>query len=163
MSHPLASFPPQRKPRFIGQIALNPELFESIDGRMAYWFMTDDEQYVDGTWKPEGGENAVIVQPCDLLVPVHGCAEGPTLYRMVPRPGSAWLVPEPCEFAVRLTFGEDPEFLAEDDRWQRQEGDNRIYSKAVAGNRIGGTPGFLQSYAFLSRSGRAGRFLWQCS
>jgi hypothetical protein len=30
-----------------------------------YIFMTDDEQYVDGTWEPFGGENAVIVQPGD--------------------------------------------------------------------------------------------------
>jgi hypothetical protein len=30
---------------------------------MAYVFMTDATEYVDDAWEPEGGENAVIVQP----------------------------------------------------------------------------------------------------
>ncbi|WP_422747317.1 hypothetical protein [Micromonospora sp. WMMD1219] len=30
---------------------------------MAYLFLTGGDEYVDGTWEPEDGENAVIVQP----------------------------------------------------------------------------------------------------
>src|SRR5947208_3527423 len=53
---------------FIGQVALDPNVFGNIQGRMAYVFMTDGDDYVDGTWKPDGGENAVIVQPGDPFV-----------------------------------------------------------------------------------------------
>jgi hypothetical protein len=30
---------------------------------MAYVFMVEDDEYVDGTEEPDGGENAVIIQP----------------------------------------------------------------------------------------------------
>ena len=40
--------------RFICQVTLYPELFGDVKGKMAYIFMTDGEDYVDGTWEPEG-------------------------------------------------------------------------------------------------------------
>jgi hypothetical protein len=45
--------------------------------------MTDGDEYVDGTWEPEGGENAVVIQPGGgpLLVDVVSAPRGPTLYR----------------------------------------------------------------------------------
>ena len=145
--------------RFIAQVALDP----SIPARMAYLFMTDEEEFVDG------GENAVILQPGTFAGPTIE-QEGPTLYRMV---GSDRLVPEPCEFAVSLAFGEDSDGFAD---------------------QIGGTPAFLQGeeypeggpwrlllqldsssvpfyvnfgdagvgYALISEDGTAGKFLWQC-
>jgi len=51
--------------QFIGQIALDPELFGPVRGRMAYLFMTDAEASVDGTWEPDSRENDVIIQPGD--------------------------------------------------------------------------------------------------
>jgi hypothetical protein len=179
--------------RFIGQVALDARLFGRIDGRMAYLFMTDDEEDVDGTWKPDGGENAVIIQPGDLLVPVREIAEGPTLYRMASGCGNN-LAQEACEFLVRLAEDEDPEFVPEGDRWRGDWALMEAYHKKLVGNKLGGTPGFLQGdefpgdefhrlllqldstrvpfwinfgdcgigYAFLSRSGRSGKFLWQC-
>jgi uncharacterized protein YwqG len=44
--------------RFICQIALDENVFPSATGRMAYLFMTDEEdgEFVDGTYEPEGGE-----------------------------------------------------------------------------------------------------------
>src|ERR1019366_9388046 len=59
--------------RFICQIALTPEVFGSVLGQMAYLFMTDpdsDEPWVDGTYEPDGGENALILQPGRLIVPI---------------------------------------------------------------------------------------------
>ena len=46
--------------RFICQISL--EKFDT-SSKMAYVFITDEEEYVDGTWEPDGGENAIILQP----------------------------------------------------------------------------------------------------
>jgi uncharacterized protein YwqG len=134
--------------RFMAQIALDPDLFGSVEGRMAYLFMTEGDDYVDGTWEPDGGENAVIVQLGDCIVPTQNLAEGPTLYRMVSRPGHDRLVPELCEFSVRLTQSEDPEFVSDQDRWQHDQETNRTYSEALDGNKIAGTPGFLQSDEF---------------
>jgi uncharacterized protein YwqG len=95
---------------------------------------------------------------------------------MVTKPGSDRLVPEPCEFAVTLDYGENPD---EQDGYE---------------NKVGGTPDFLQGeeypqggpwrlllqldsssvpfhvnfgdagvgYAFISQDGTVGKFLWQC-
>jgi hypothetical protein len=61
---------------FVGQFRVD------VDGdvRMAYVFMTGSDEYVDGTWEPEGGENAVIVQPdgkVPAFVDVRDVGHGP--------------------------------------------------------------------------------------
>jgi uncharacterized protein YwqG len=135
--------------QFIGQIALDIELFRDVAGQMAYVFMShDDDEFVDGTWEPDGGENAVVVQPGKLFVPTQPLVEGPTLYRRVSRPGHDRLAREPCEFAVRLTFAEDPDFVRELERWEWDDEKQRNYCEVIGGNKIGGTPGFLQNDEF---------------
>src|SRR5690349_5931465 len=67
--------------RFIGQIALEPELFGDIPGRMAYLFMTDDPD-VDNTWSADEGENALIIQPGVPENKTEPLTKGPTFYRM---------------------------------------------------------------------------------
>lgn len=170
--------------RFICQIALNPEIFGGPPGRMAYLFMTDGEDFVDGTYEPDGGENAVIIQPNGNNVATKSQATGPTLYVMKEMAGHDLLQPVPCEFAVTSIAGADPEK-------EIQDGDD---GAALSEIKIGGTPAFLQGeeypaggewrlllqldsasvpfyvnfgdagvgYAFLSEDGRSGRFLWQC-
>jgi hypothetical protein len=161
--------------RFICQIALDPLVFGVIRTRMAYLFMTDREEFVDGTYEPDGGENAVVIQSDEGAGTLPGQVEGPTLYRMVEKPGRDRLVAVPCEFAVTLDLGEDVE---------PEDG---------FANKIGGTPKFLQNdeypqggpwlllqldsasvpfsinfgdagvgYAFISGDGTIGKFLWQC-
>ena len=174
-----------RPMRFIGQVALDPRIFGTIPPRMAYLFMTDDEEFVDRTYEPEGGENAVVLQPGSFAGPALEIAEGPTLYRMAAKPGQDRLVAEPCELAVTLDFGEELESEEDDESEEDQDG----YA-----NKIGGTPDFLQDdeypdggpwrlllqldsssvpfsinfgdmgvgYAFLSEDGTVGKFLWQC-
>src|SRR5689334_4419099 len=67
--------------QFICQIALDPLLFGDIPGRMAYVFMADGaNEYVDFTWDPDAGENAVVIQPGDYDLPTKLLTEGPTLY-----------------------------------------------------------------------------------
>jgi uncharacterized protein YwqG len=131
--------------QFIAQIALGRDLFGSITGRMAYLFMSD---WADGTWEPDGGENAIVIQPGDALVPVQEIPEGPTLYRMTAQPNHKRLVQEPCEFSVRLTIGDDPEFKSENACFHWDKETRRAHAKALEGNKIGGTPGFLQNDEF---------------
>jgi uncharacterized protein YwqG len=165
--------------RFICQIALNQELFPGAAARMAYLFMTDEEdgEFVDGTYEPDGGENAVLLQPGTAPVPTASLAQGPTLYRMVEKPGHDRLQAEPCEFAVRLV-----------------EEDDASEPGNLEENKIGGSPVFLQGeefpfpdgrrlllqldscsvpfyvnfgdagvgYAFLNEAGDRAKFLWQC-
>jgi hypothetical protein len=48
--------------QFIGQIALDRDLFGDVPARMAYLFMTDTDGSAE-TWDPNAGENAVVLQP----------------------------------------------------------------------------------------------------
>jgi Domain of unknown function (DUF1963) len=184
----------------ICRISVAPELFGGEHGRMAYVFMTGDGDPAraswwqrsralfagEGTWEPEGEENAVIVQPGAYEGRTSAIGKGPTLSDL-DRGG-------PCEYAVGLELGEDPDFVGEYEQlfWDDETID--AYWVAVSGNKIGGTPGFIQSdefpeggpwrllaqiysaevpfyvnfgdagigYAYISEDGRSGRFLWQC-
>ncbi len=158
---------------FIGQIALAPELFGDAVGKMAYIFMTDEEEYVDGTWEANGGENAVVIQPGGNNPPGEPQANGPTVKSR--NDSNNFL--QPCEFAVTLKPGTDVDTPDNPEE-----------------NKIGGSPAFLQGeeypdagewklilqldstsvpfeinfgdagvgYAFLSQDGCTGKFLWQC-
>lgn len=136
--------------RFICQIALTAEIFGAFPGKMAYIFMTDDaDDFVDGTWEPDSGENAVIIQPGDVPgLEVQPISTGPTLVKLVQRLGNKLLEAEPCEFAVRLEVDEDPEFVPDVERvgWDNEASDQ--YLLDLEGNKIGGTPGFLQGDEF---------------
>jgi hypothetical protein len=121
--------------RFIGQVALDPRLFGSIPATMGYLFITDeDDQFVDGTYEPDGGENALVLQPGTFGGPSLNIAEGPTLYRMAERPGSDRLVRELCEFAVTLAYGEEA----------RAEGAGGQDDSKGFENKVAGEPRFLQ-------------------
>lgn len=134
--------------RFIGQVALSQDIFGDIAGQMAYLFITDEDEYVDCTWEPDGGENAVVIQPGSVAVPTQVLLDGPSIYRMVARPGDEHLVAEPCEFRARLVGADDPEFLSEAERNARGADVNQAYYEAIAGTKVGGTPGFLQGDEF---------------
>ena len=162
--------------RFICQIKLSKSLFGHVQAEMAYLFMTDEEgNFVDGTYEPDGGENAVILQPGKTARPTSPLVEGPSLYRMVQKPGAKLLIPETCSFSVNLVECED---LHDD----------------IKKNKVGGRPVFLQGeelpfegqsrlllqldccsvpfyvnfgdagvgYAFLNAAGDQAKFLWQC-
>ncbi len=177
--------------RFICQIALDPDLFGDIPGRMAYLFMTDEETDVDGTWQPEGGENALLIQPGRYDGPTVSQRTGPTLEGWIDEGGTRRLAP--AEYTVQLTQGEDPDVYDEDAAGE-SESEVEALEAAWSENKLGGTPAFLQfpeypaggpwrlliqlsstdvpfnvnfgdagiGYGFLSRDGERGRFLWQC-
>ncbi len=136
--------------RFICQIKLSRELFPNAVAQMAYLFMTDeeDESFVDGTNEPDGGENAVILQPGVTDLPTQELSSGPALYRMIQKPACSRLQPESCEFAVRLIEEDDIEFVAEADRWRVKDSESRPATGKLDENKIGGTPVFLQGDEF---------------
>jgi len=178
--------------RFIGQIALEPEIFGNIAGRMAYLFMTDPP--VNETWSAEGGENALIVQPGITEIKTEPLSKRPTFYRMVKKFFGAVTVPETLEFSVHLAPGDDPAWMDEASRCKLSDQQIDALTTSLSGNKIGGVPGFLQGdefpkdgpwqlvlqldsanvpfhvnfgdagigYAFISADGKRGRFLWQC-
>ena len=137
--------------QFICQVAVDPEVFGGPPGRMVYLFMTrsSEGEYVDGTWEPEGGENAVIVQPSEKAyyggrIRTLPSATGLTLYRLKQGPDSGLTEAVPCEFAVELTASEDPEPVSDEETvgWNDEEHD--AYYDSLTGNKIGGEPGFIQ-------------------
>lgn len=169
-----------RPMHFIAQIAIDPELFGGAPGRVAYLFMTDDED-VDSGYDPAGGENALIIQPSDALLAVEAAAllEGPSLFEMVFANRHGLGVQSPCEFAVRLA---EPQDDADRD-WEEGDFENKIGGASIW-MQFDETPGegwrlLLQldsagvpfsinfgdagvGYAFLSPDGASGLFLWQC-
>lgn len=130
--------------RFICQIRLDQELFGAVAARMAYLFMTDGEEYIDGTWEPDGGENAVILQPGEAPVETSKLTTGPALYRIVKKLLRSHLVPETCEYAVRLGYGEDPRQVDEDVLATWSQNEAREHEEQLEGNKLGGTPLFVQ-------------------
>ena len=92
-----------------------------MPAQMAYVFMTDGEDYVAGTWEPDGGENAVILQPGNPPGNVRALSQGPSRYCMVQREVSKGVGTKPCEFAVQYTLDEDPVFAPESEpsKWSK--------------------------------------------
>lgn len=168
--------------RFIGQVALEPDIVGDLSTKLAFLFITDPlDGYVDGTWEPYGGENAVVIQPGSSIDPSAPLEAGPTLYRMVPSGTPGLREAKPCEFAVTL-------------RPADESGD--VGDPSLEGNKVGGSPAFIQypeypdergdwmlllqldstdlpfyvnfgdagvGYVFLSEDGQRAAFLWQCA
>jgi hypothetical protein len=172
--------------RFIAQIAL-PESMRHGGQQMAYLFITDREEYTEGTWEPDGGENAVILQPAPFQCVVETCAvsTGPTLRSA--RIGKQGLLRK------LRGFEPPPRELVETELTVTEVEDQQ--KEASASCKVGGEPEWLQNdetpadgpwdlilqvdsamapfdlnsgdneigYAFIRRDGRSARFLWQCS
>jgi len=67
--------------RFICQTNLKDVGLTNIDAKVAYLFMTDDDKSREllRTWEPDGGENAMILQPGDNKVATETRTVGPSL------------------------------------------------------------------------------------
>jgi hypothetical protein len=130
-----------RPMHFVCQIVLDPALFGELPTRMAYVFLTDwdGESVFPDTMEPDGGENAVIVQPGGTWVgECLPLSDGPGIYRRAWR-NERW-EQTPCELAVELHPGEDPHSGV----WDEVDSDNErawaAYFAALYEDKIGGTP-----------------------
>lgn len=136
--------------RFLCQIELDERIFPTASGKMAFIFMTDEDEYIDGTWEPDGGENCVVIQPSNtpLSVEAANLPTGPTLYTMKEVAGTNRLVPFEKTYGTRLSTGEDPKFQPASARqgWSDEQFD--VYASELEGNKVGGTPIFLQNDEF---------------
>jgi uncharacterized protein YwqG len=133
---------------FICQIKLEPGLFGRIEGKMAYVFMTEDKKGDAQTWDPNSGENAIIIQPGSNRIKALPIDIGPSLSRLVKKKGTTRCLIEPCEYSAKLELGKDPEYITEYEREDWGEITFKKYAKVLYGNKIGGTPIFLQSDEF---------------
>lgn len=120
---------------FIGQIAIDQRLFPGALAQMAYVFIGDD---VGGTWDPDAGENAVILQP-GLKVPPVSCLDlrnGPTVFKLDQTGAFSDI---PGEFGTRLVLQTEPRYVG--NPWERlPRADASKYVNALVGNKIGGSP-----------------------
>ncbi|MEV4703372.1 hypothetical protein [Actinoplanes sp. NPDC049316] len=118
--------------------------------------MSDDD--ADGTWEPESGENAVIVQPGAGAPPFVTAAplhEGPSL------PGTDHLPVEDtlADDEVPWQFlGGEPVWLQGDET--PGEGWRLVGQITDAMGHNFGDAGI--AYVFVSPDAAEGRFLWQC-
>lgn len=138
--------------RFLCQIELDKQVFPGALGEMAFIFMTDEDEYVDGTWEHDSGENCVVIQPSQapLVVETASIFKGPSLCTMVEVAGESRLVPVEKTYAVRLSIGEDPVFQPSDALQESSEEQIDSYESELQGNKIGGTPAFIQGDEFPS-------------
>lgn len=136
--------------RFIGQVELREEYGFNTPAKMAYLFMTEeeDDSFVDSTYEPDGGENAVILQPGTSRTPATNKSEGPTLFKMVQVEGKDRLQKQTCEFAVKLIESDDIEFVSEDERFKMSDEDAEAATGKLDENKIGGSPEFMQGDEF---------------
>ncbi|MFJ6083583.1 hypothetical protein ACIQI8_19505 [Streptomyces sp. NPDC092369] len=154
-----------RPMEFLGQFAL-------AGGRLAYLFMTGDgNDSVDGTFDPEGGENALVVQP-DGRVPefvtVDDRAEGPSACAdHVPGAAEAEGAEEDGDGENRRPWqylggpGVEPHWL----QGEEPPGDGWSLVVQLDSGKLPFDVDFGDSgvgYAFLAPDGKEGRFLWQC-
>jgi len=179
--------------RFVGQIAIDSTIFGKVPAKMAYLFITDDAG-VDETWDPDKGENALVLQPGLPPPKYQHTASGPTLFKMEKRFFGAAILPKTLEFGTRQEIGEDPDWLSEKVLEELPTTEREAHLSSLMGNKVGGSPYFLQTdefpegdgwklllqldssrvpffvnlgdagvgYAFISKDGRQGKFLWQC-
>ncbi|MFF0739080.1 hypothetical protein ACFYVL_01660 [Streptomyces sp. NPDC004111] len=130
-----------RPMRFVGQIELGPVLGAAGHGKVAYLFVThadhgEDSFFDPDVIEPDGGENAVIVQPGgDYDGPVLPLTTGPGLYD---GDGSA------VEFTVGLRPVDEPGFLPDEQLRALPAADRDRYVERTDHDKIGGTPLFFQ-------------------
>ena len=129
--------------QFICQIPIERDLFPGAEDGVAYLFMNYGD--TDGTWEPEGGENSVVIVPRKNLTNSLTVGDAPRLFRMTNKWLGRELVPKPCCFSAKLTVSEDPSFIRQDKLMDMSDGEADGYRESLRGNKLGGTPGFLQN------------------
>ncbi|MEI8593571.1 DUF1963 domain-containing protein [Photobacterium sp. Hal280] len=148
--------------RFICQISLQEIGLKEYSGKIAYIFMTEEnDEYVDGTWEHDGGENAIIIQPnSSTQLPTKAIASGPTrnefqtfLLNRTVEPDSV----EGCRVGGEPAFMQGEEFPEPKSNWKFFA---QLDSCSMPFEVNFGDAGI--GYAFINDEGSQGKFLWQC-
>jgi uncharacterized protein YwqG len=150
-----------RPMKFICQVPLG-EVFPEHQGKVAYLFMTEEEEYADGTWEPDGGENAVIIQPGGIVaVPVEEIEVGPTKeefgIRVIETQVEANSL-DGCRLGGEPDFMQYEEFPGPKEEWAfllQLDSCAMPFSVNFGDSGVG--------YAFINRAATQGKFLWQCA
>lgn len=132
---------------FIAQIDLG--LIDGYEGKpkWAYLFMTDDEEGMAETYDEYSGENCLLLQPGNICdVETIGNREGPSLYRK--RDQST--VKSICEYTADLSQKDDPQLLPGNEAVRLNQTELDLYTDSVSGNKVGGTPFFIQGEEYPS-------------
>lgn len=144
--------------RFIGQVRLPGDRV-----RLGYIFMTDEEdgEFVEGTWEPEGGENAFFAQPgrpaafYEVAPMETGPTHGPDHIVVTSAPGTD---DESLSFLggtpAWLQGDETPEAPGTWEHTLQMDSCDAPFDINFGDAGIG--------YAFLNTESGEGRFLWQC-
>lgn len=127
--------------RFICQIDLTEIGFGKNKSKFAYLFMTEEHEYVDGTWEADGGENAIILQPNINELKTERINQGPSLYKMVKKLFKKKLVQQQFECAVKIMK-----------KKENAKNDNEDINFRNAG--VG--------YGFINEKENKAKFIWQC-
>jgi uncharacterized protein YwqG len=164
--------------RFVCQINLKQIGVEDSDAEMAFFFMTEEEDYVDGTWDADGGENAIILQPGRHTdVQTDEIVDGPTIHELVQASDSDKLIDSNCEFSVvfknltsadpirrRLNkVGGHPDFIQFEEYPSDEPWDLLIQLDSCS------VPFWINfgdagvGYGFISPDRTKAKFLWQCA
>lgn len=147
--------------RFIAQIRLG-DVFPEHEGKVAYIFMTEDEdEYIDGTWEPDGGENAVIIQPSgEYLSATQAIETGPSRKEF----GVEIVEIEIGEGELEGSrIGGTPEFMQGEEIPEPKEEWQFLAQKdscTLPFEVNFGDAGI--AYVFINKAASKGKFLWQC-
>ena len=164
--------------KFIGQIDLSDPVYRefNIDPKMAYIFMTEEDEFIDETFLYDGGENAVIIQPdgTNEYVIINNQSTGPTHSAKEYFPTFTGELLQP-PYSDDSSYDEVVDFLY-------GHGHLGGYPCFIQGEEYPGNPDdwFLlaqmdgglpfevnfgddgNGYVFMHKNGRQGAFLWQC-
>ena len=148
--------------RFIGQFSFDDIGLEEYAGKIAYIFMTEeDDEYVDGTWEHDSGENSIVIQSNGITdQPTKALAEGPsrdlTSLSIVKKKLDSDNI-EGSRVGGQPAFMQGEEYPGPKDDWQFFA---QIDSCSLPFELNFGDAGI--GYAFISKDGKQGKFLWQC-
>ncbi len=142
---------------FVGQVVLDHTTFPGAKGKIAYLFVTafDDGSPESEPWNPDAGENAVIIQPGGkLTVTVAGDRTGPTSETLVPNPSTGKSAYQPVVYRVGLSPHLDQPFISDSSIVTLGTSEQDKYFSSIDGDKIGGTPAFIQPAEFPCSANR---------
>lgn len=146
--------------RFIGQVNLG-DVSGEFEGKTAFLFMTEEDEYVDDTWEPDGGENAVVIQPGgELDVEHQALLDGPSREEFDAKIVDKEIDDEElseCRIGGTPVFMQGDEFPEPREEWVFVA---QLDSCSLPFEINFGDAGI--AYVFVNTAGTKGKFLWQC-